>query len=208
MTVTLRGFRQQTLDAVKIKPNATTDVGDVLLDSNPLDNGEIPILTVCEALADLVRYDGEAIIVGQYSASNEGSWMSADCGMKPVIAGWFWQTSMNLDYRAENASAKTSVETPPQLLDSFRWNREASQKKLDELKQTTPLRPGNEWMAIYGRLETRTYREGKPFRGEPQWLLGYGHLSGARALLVADDRAFLRLEQRASALMQASFSRP
>ena len=48
----------------------------------------IPILTVCDALRDPVRYGGKVvIIVGRSVGTDEGSWLSEDCGFKLEIEG-------------------------------------------------------------------------------------------------------------------------
>ena len=38
----------------------------------------VPVLTVCEALKDIEKYDGKTIIVfGRFASSMEGGWLSA-----------------------------------------------------------------------------------------------------------------------------------
>jgi hypothetical protein len=42
-----------------------------------------PVITVCEALTDLQRYQGkDVIILGKYVHTMEGNWLVAECGFK------------------------------------------------------------------------------------------------------------------------------
>ncbi len=48
----------------------------------------LPVITVCEALEDLSRYNGKSVvIVGRSSYTNEGSWLTEDCKHKIVTEG-------------------------------------------------------------------------------------------------------------------------
>jgi hypothetical protein len=47
-----------------------------------------PVLTVCEVLSDLQRYQGKlVVVVGRSGATSEGSWLDQECGFKVVRNG-------------------------------------------------------------------------------------------------------------------------
>ena len=49
---------------------------------------KIPVLTVCEALSDADKYEGKSvIIVGRLASTDEGVWLTEDCGLKIVRGG-------------------------------------------------------------------------------------------------------------------------
>lgn len=84
--------------------------------------------------------------------------------------------------------------SPPAKPPGFRWDVRLLQEKLERVKRTTKLRVfkdrnySDEWVAVFGRLETRLPR---PLaRG---YTNGFGHLSGAPAQLVAPKDGYLQL---------------
>jgi hypothetical protein len=45
-------------------------------------NSKVAVLTVCEALNDLSRYNGKTVVlVGKFASTSEGAWLSEDCGL-------------------------------------------------------------------------------------------------------------------------------
>src|SRR5579864_5647056 len=70
------------------------------------------------------RYDRTTIIVvGRSSATGEGSWLDEDCGLKLVIEGRDWPTSISTVY------ARSEFAPPPQMPKSFKWDKHLLQQK-------------------------------------------------------------------------------
>jgi hypothetical protein len=151
----------------------------------------IPILTVCDALRDPVRYGGQVvIIVGRSAGTSEGSWLSEDCGLKVVVGGRAYSTTISTAYVA------SWFAPPPQLPKAFTWDKSALQHALDRVKTTTRLGSESYWGAAYGRLETAPSHEIKLGDGRVATIVGYGHLNGAPAQLISPADGFLRLKGR------------
>jgi len=209
VTFTLQGFLEKTIPKVQIHPGCNTNLGVLYLDLAPCNTpggpicdevqaiktrkstyaqGDIPIITVCEALRDPSRYDRTTIIVvGRSSATGEGSWLDEDCGLKLVIEGRDWPTSISTVY------ARSEFAPPPQMPKSFKWDKHLLQQKLDQVKITTQLQYKNHWLAVYGRLETHRPREAELDDGRLFIQLGYGHLNGSPAQLIAPENGFFKL---------------
>jgi len=209
VTITLQGFLEKTIPGVQINPGRNANLGVLYLDlascntsGGPICDevqalkarksirapGDIPIITVCDALRDSSRYDGTVIIVlGRSSATNEGSWLDEDCGLKLVIGGRDWPTSISTAY------VRSEFAPPPQMPKSFKWNKVLLQQKLDQVKKTTRLQYKNHWLAVYGRLETQRPREAGLDDGRLLIRLGYGHLSGSPAQLIAAEHGYFKL---------------
>ncbi len=116
-------------------------------------NGGVPVITVCEALHDLSRYNGmTAIVVGRLGSTGEGSWLSEDCERKLVTDGYTWANIISTTY------VRSEVQPPPNLPTGFRWDKELLATKLREIQQTTKLRVlkkyhySDKWVAIFGRF--------------------------------------------------------
>jgi hypothetical protein len=140
------------------------------------NGGEVPIVTVCEALKDPGRFAGATIIVvGRSVGTDEGSWLDEDCGMTIAIEGRHWPTAISTAY------VRSSFAPPPQMPKHFKWDKRLLRQKLDQVKETTRLRDKSYWLAVYGRLETQL-----PLSPE-----GYGHLNAAPAQLIGGG--FLKL---------------
>src|SRR6202035_4738436 len=139
VTITIQGFLEKTIPEVKITAGRNANVGVLYLDLAPCNTlggpicdaaqaiktrkslyaqGDISIITVCEALRDRSRYDGTTIIVvGRSSATDEGSWLDEDCGLKLVIEGRDWPTAISTSY------SRSEFAPPPQLPKRFKWDR-------------------------------------------------------------------------------------
>ena len=149
----------------------------------------IPILTVCDALRDPVRYGGQVvIIVGRSVGTSEGSWLDEACGLKVVVEGRAYPTIISTAYVA------SWFAPPPQLPEAFKWDKSALKHALDRVKTTTRLDSKECWGAAYGRLETAPSHEIKLGDGRVGTIYGYGHLNGAAAQLISPEGAFLRLK--------------
>jgi len=137
-----------------------------------LSADDIPVLTVCEALIDLPRFDGKSvIIVGRMASTDEGSWISETCGKKIV-----WDKN-EFDPTISTSYVRDRVASPPDKPVGFAWDESVLRQKLEQVKMTTKLRDSNDrWVAIFGRLETK----------QP----GYGHLGGAPGQLISRQDAY------------------
>lgn len=157
----------------------------------------VPVITVCEALNDLSRYNGKSVIlVGRFASSEEGSWLSENCERTIVIAGHTWANIISTTY------SRSEVSPPPELPKGFKWEERTLMMKLRQVQTTTTLRVlkqynySDKWMAMFGRFETRlpvqvvVGGDGKP-RG-----YGFGHMNAALAQLIASDQAFKELTPR------------
>jgi hypothetical protein len=115
--------------------------------AQPADR-EIPVVTVCDVLSDLARYNGKTIIlVGLQWGTDEGAWIDAKCERKLVTNGFTWPDSISDVYFAGTTAP------PPELPSGFKWKWKLVAAKLRELKQTTKRQHGEQWAALYGRLE-------------------------------------------------------
>jgi len=151
----------------------------------------IPILTVCDALRDPVWYGGQVvIIVGRSAGTSEGSWLSEDCGLKVVVGGRAYSTTISTAYVA------SWFAPPPQLPKAFTWDKSALQHALDRVKTTTRLGSESYWGAAYGRLETAPSYEIKIGDGRVAKIVGYGHLNAAAGQLISPADGFLRLKDK------------
>lgn len=149
-----------------------------------------PVLTVCEVMADLDRYDGKVVVVvGRLDGTDEGAWLAQNCGLKVTRAGREFEPSLSLVYFVG------AFEPPPPLPTGFKWDRILIGRKLAEVKKTTEIhrKYKERWFACFGRLETHlpylANINGKTFA-----LDGFGHLGGSPAQLVEPDSGYLRLK--------------
>ena len=95
----------------------------------------VPVLTVCEVLNDLSKFDGRTIVVvGRFSHTDEGSWVDEDCPGGVTIDGRSWPTGISTSYTA------SQTVPAPTLPKGFHWNRTLIREKLGAVKKTTTLR--------------------------------------------------------------------
>jgi hypothetical protein len=95
---------------------------------------EIPVLTVCEVLHDVGRYDGKSVVVvGRSVGTMEGSWLDEECAPQMFVNGRFWNPNISTAYVA------SWFAPPPPKPRGFRWDRRAIQAKLEAVQKTTNL---------------------------------------------------------------------
>lgn len=156
---------------------------------------DIPVVTVCEALTDLQRYEGKTIVVlGRFTSTDEGSWLDAECGFKVQNAKWEFPTSISTSYAVDEFAPA------PIKPSGFRWDEPLLRQKLEQLKQTTRLREvrsinyADQWVAFLGRLETQLPRKIRVSAERIGYTPGFGHLSAAPAQLIPAKNGFLVLK--------------
>jgi hypothetical protein len=157
------------------------------------DDGAPPVLTVCEALSDLQKYEGRSVIVaGRFSSTEEGSWLDEECGRKVVNGGREFPAAISLAYVVSEFAA------PPPIPPGFKWQMPVLLQKLEQVRATTGLRVikaahySDKWMAVFGRLETHLPRQIRPNATTN----GFGHLSSAPAQLISPKDGYRRLSAR------------
>ena len=78
----------------------------------------VPVVTLCEALSDLSRYNGQSIVVvGRFGYTDEGSWLSEGCENKIVTDGYTWDNVISTTY------VSSQVQPPPDLLRGLNGTR-------------------------------------------------------------------------------------
>jgi len=111
---------------------------------------QIPVLTVCEVLHELPKYNGKlVIVVGRVFFTFEGTFMNEDCGPggTTTVQGKRWLSMI----------AFGSPETGGPVV--VRWDHDVLSQKLNQVQQTTHLESpsssplGDRWSAVCGRLE-------------------------------------------------------
>lgn len=159
-----------------------------------------PVITVCEALADMQRYEGKAVIVvGRHSHTDEGAWLDAECGFTVKNGGTeFPSPSISVSYAASD------FDPPPGKPLGFRWDKPLLLRTLQQITNTTKLRVMREinytdqWMAVFGRLETHLPRKRHIIDGFGRegdvYTRGFGHLAGSPAQLISPDNGFVVLK--------------
>ena len=149
-----------------------------------------PVLTVCEALSDLSKYDGkQVIVVGRLASTFEGAWLDEDCGLKVENGGREFHADISLAY------VESWFAPPPSLPNGFKWDENLLKQKLGQVRRTTKLR-GYKSYACFGRLETRLPRTLDMGQGRTITLNGYGHLGGSPAQLVGPREGFRALKAK------------
>ena len=152
------------------------------------DSGDVPVLTVCQALRDPARYGGQnVILVGRSVGTSEGSWLDEDCGIDLTIEGRKYPTIVSTAY------VVSQFAPPPMKPRGFRWNKPRLKTALAEVKKTTRMRPAAQWYAVYGRLETAGTRTFVLPDGRTATTNGYGHLSAAPAQMIANTDCWRKL---------------
>lgn len=166
-----------------------------IADARSAASANIPVLTVCEALSDADKYEGKSvIIVGRTASTDEGVWLTEDCGLKVVRGDREFGAQISTVY------SESDFAPPPRLPDGFKWDKRLLHQKLTQIKQTTELhtykdRKYNEhWYAMFGRLETRLPRRLSRGNNIKAYTNGFGHLSESPAQLVSPGNGSLRLK--------------
>lgn len=150
-------------------------------------NGDVAVLTVCEALENLNQLNGKnVVLVGKLVSTMEGQWLSQECKQKLVTVGYTWMSIISLTY-------VRSTVNPPSVPGGFKWDVKLLQEKLHQVQKTTKLEVlkhdnyPDKWFAILGRFETRIPpqvaigADGRPHGN------GFGHMGAAPARLVSDQ---------------------
>ena len=151
--------------------------------------GEVPILTVCQALRDPTRYGGKTVIVvGRAWGTDEGSWLDEGCGLVLKLGDRTFPAAISTTYDASEFAP------PPALPKGFKWDKRALQRALDEVQNTTQLQAKAYWCAVYGRLESNPIRHIDLGNGKVATTVGFGHEGGAAAQLVGPSDGVLRLK--------------
>jgi hypothetical protein len=119
--------------------------------------------------------------------------LDEDCGMKVVRGEREFGATISIAYAAADFAP------PPELPKGFQWDTRILQQKLSLVKRTTKLRTyshGNndEWLAVFGRLETALPRKVNIGNGRYGYTSGFGHLSGSPAQLIFPTDGTLRLK--------------
>lgn len=162
---------------------------------------EESILSVCDVLEQRLQYDGKSVpVFGHAGHTMEGLWLTDDCGAKLLIDGEVWGYDIWLAYSG-------SGEPPaPNLPDGFRWNHERliapipllrNPNKYDLLDDPSCERR-SEWIAVFGRFETRNVFPKITYASGETRNIGFGHLGGSPAQLIFQEggRFCLTLEKQ------------
>jgi hypothetical protein len=148
--------------------------------SEPASIDKIPVLTVCEVLRNLGIYNNKSIIViGKFTATDEGFWLYEDCPTKIVTDGYTWDSSISMLYIIGR------TDPPPQLPQNFRWNDEVLLQKMKSSRDYKNPLTREELHARYGRLETRIPPEVFKYPNGSVRGFGFGHLGGSIAQLIS-----------------------
>ena len=143
---------------------------------------DVPILSVCEALRDPERFEGKTvIIVGRFASTSEGSWLSEECSQKFEVAGREFDPMISTAYVVSDFAAA------PKLPKGFKWDKNLLREKLEQVRRTTKLSKasGDEWLAMFGRLETKLPHQVNLGNGRTAYSPGFGHLSASPAELIS-----------------------
>jgi hypothetical protein len=148
---------------------------------------EVPVITVCDALHDLSRYNGKpVVIVARFEHTGEGAWLGENCEQPLVTDGYTWPSIVSTTYLFSETAPPPSV--PRQL-----WDNKLLAARLKAIQQSTKLRVfrnhkyDDKWIAMYGRFETRLPPQ---LIGAGRAGFGFGHLNAAPAQLIAGEGAF------------------
>jgi hypothetical protein len=141
-------------------------------------------------LRDAAQYAGQTIIVvGRSTGTDEGSWLDEDCGLKIEMEGRKYRPVISTAYVASEFAPA------PAKPKDFRWERRALNAALERVKRTTRLEhKGQSWSAGFGRFECAPTHQIQLSGGRMATIVGYGHLNGAPAQLIASEDAWLRLK--------------
>lgn len=111
---------------------------------------EVPVLTVCEAQANRMAYNGKTVIlVGGIARTMEGAWLMQQCSSALIVDGHRWDDSISISWVGGETTA------PPPLPAGYRLNKSKVVAKLPELeKEGAEFAPDCDclrgWAAIYG----------------------------------------------------------
>jgi hypothetical protein len=138
-------------------------------------------VTVCEVLADPLKYDGKMILLeGEVYGTDEGGWLTASgCATPFVTRGHVWPNSIFLQGNPTDKHNLHKVD--------FAYDDASEERALAKAKSLEQKYPGKKLRWTYeGLLETRTDWEAFLARypnGTSRYI-GFGHLSEAPAQLI------------------------
>ena len=165
------------------------------LEQESAPGADTPVVTVCEALNDLSRFNGVAIVaVGKLASTDEGKWLSQTCATDIVTNGYKWVNTISLTYE------RGGVRPPPELPKTFSWEQAIVSLKLKQVQETTKLEVlpqynyTDKWFAIFGRFETRVPPRVARGGDDKMHGGGFGHLNLAPAQLISYDSAWRELK--------------
>ena len=146
-----------------------------------LSSASINRVTVCEVIADPLKYNNKVILLeGELSATDEGSWLTAGACPAPfVTGGHLWPNSIFLQGDPTDKRNLHKV--------SFRYDNASETRASAKARGLEQKNPGKKLHWTYeGLLETRTEWDSFLARypnGTSRYI-GFGHLSEAPAQLI------------------------
>ena len=138
----------------------------------------------------------KSIIIVGYSHADEGAWLDAECRFQIANGGREFKPTISLSYIA------SYFNPPPDKPAAFRWDMRLLNQKVEDLRSTTKLQVlkkykyRDEWMAVFGRLETQLPRRIKASGQTFSFIAGFGHLSGSPAQLVGPGDGYQRIKAK------------
>ncbi|HEX8279399.1 MAG TPA: hypothetical protein VF540_11920 [Segetibacter sp.] len=150
----------------------------------------IEIATVCDVITNRSFYNTKVIaVIGGWSATDEGVWLADDCKNEIKTGDYVWENSVWLEYAPSSITA---------LSGKMKLDKSAVNKKIAEMKSR--MKPTNEkiqWVVVYGRVEAQEELQ-TAYAGDGKSLYpaGYGHLNGAPAQVVYQQKDLKHLPNR------------
>jgi hypothetical protein len=146
---------------------------------NSIYQNPLKPITVCEALADRINYNGKMItVVGRLTTGEEFFHFEEECAQPLKTGPISWRNYISFKYESHLPTAlEGKFEVEPELL------RDA----LLQIMRTTKIREEyHHWAIVYGRFETRAKLEAflDPRDGMSNLYDGFGHLGFAPAQIV------------------------
>ena len=158
------------------------------------DSPAIPVLTVCESLTDPQRYHGKnVIVVGRFVATEEGTWLTENCGLRIKNGVTDFAPSISTSYVPAREAP------PPEIPPGFKWDESVLRPKLQQVMRTTKLEVlpqynySDRWVAMFGRLETDLPRK-VTLGDRTGFVTGFGHLNGSPGQLIGPKGGFFELK--------------
>jgi len=144
----------------------------------------VPVISVCEVLDNLSKYNGKpVIIIAKISSTGEGIWLTWDCQTKLVTQGVTWPNT--IWYALTPRGRPSDPRQPPYLPDGFSEGENLMKTKLRELLKTAKPEQEAKFVAAFGRFETRQPLPiGRDGKGNLR-AAGYGHLNSSPGQLVS-----------------------
>ena len=139
--------------------------------------GPVEIATVCDVLERRESFNGKTLIViGRWSSTDEGFWLTDDCRAKIKTGGYTWKNLIWLDY---DPSAPTG------LSNGFKPHKKSVLAKVSQMKARMEGNPGKiEWGVVYGQMVAGELTTVVSLDGRSTFPNGFGHLNGAPAQVV------------------------